>query len=41
MEYQQKVENFQEKLLLIMHIVGGQPTRATELIEMRYANTKQ
>jgi len=41
MEYQQKVEQFQEKLLLIMHMVGGQPARATELIGMRHANTKQ
>src|SRR5277367_6555500 len=40
-EYQQKVEQFQEKLLLILHMVGGQPARATELIGMRYANTKQ
>lgn len=41
MEYQRKVEAFQEKLLLILHMVGGQPARATELIGMRYANTKQ
>lgn len=40
-DYQGKVEAFQEKLLLIMHIVGGQPARASELIGMRYANTKQ
>ncbi len=40
-EYQQRVEQFQEKLLLIMHMVGGQPARATELIGLRYANTKQ
>jgi hypothetical protein len=24
-----------------MHIVRGQPTRATELLRIRYANTKQ
>ena len=41
MEYQQKVEQFQEKLLLIMHLVGGQPARATELLGMRHSNTKQ
>ena len=41
MEYQQKVEQFQEKLLLIMHMVGGQPARATELLGMRHSNTKQ
>jgi hypothetical protein len=26
---------------LIMHIVKGQPARATELLRIRYANTKQ
>jgi len=41
MEYQQKVEQFQEKILLIMHMVRGQPARATELLGMRHANTKQ
>jgi superfamily II DNA helicase RecQ len=41
LDYQRKVEAFQEKLLLIMHMVGGQPARATELIGIRYANTKQ
>jgi hypothetical protein len=40
-EYKQKVKQFQEKLLLIMHIVGGQPARATELLGMRHSNTKQ
>jgi len=41
MEYQQKVEQFQEKMLLVMHMVGGQPARATELLGMRHSNTKQ
>src|SRR5277367_6410975 len=41
MEYQQKVKQFQEKMLLIMHMVGGQPARATELLGMRHSNTKQ
>jgi hypothetical protein len=40
-EYQYKVEVFQEKILLIIHMVGGQPARASELIGIRYANTKQ
>lgn len=35
------VEQFQEKLLLIIYIVGGQPTQAIELLGMRYNNTKQ
>lgn len=26
---------------MITYIIGGQPTRATELIGIRYANTKQ
>ena len=40
-DYQSKIKAFQEKLLLIMHIVGGQLARASELLGMRYANTKQ
>jgi hypothetical protein len=40
-EYKQKVKQFQEKLLLIMHIVGGQPAQATELLGIRHSNTKQ
>jgi hypothetical protein len=40
-EYQQKVEQFQEKILLIMHMVRGQLARATELLGIRHANTKQ
>jgi hypothetical protein len=40
-EYQQKVEQFQEKFLLICHIVGGQPARATKLVEIRHCNIKQ
>jgi hypothetical protein len=30
MEYQQKVEQFQEKMLLVIHIVGGQLTASVE-----------
>jgi hypothetical protein len=41
MEYQQKVEQFQEKLLLVLHLVGGQLARAIELIGIRHINTKQ
>jgi hypothetical protein len=40
-EYQQKVKQFQEKLILILHMVGGQPARATELLGSRHCNTKQ
>jgi hypothetical protein len=28
-------------MLLVMHIVGGQLARATELLGMRHSNTKQ
>jgi superfamily II DNA helicase RecQ len=37
--YQQLIEQFQEKMLMIFHIVGGQPPRAPEIIGMRYCNT--
>jgi superfamily II DNA helicase RecQ/uncharacterized C2H2 Zn-finger protein len=37
--YQQLIERFQEKMLMIFHIVGGQPPRAPEIIGMRYCNT--
>jgi hypothetical protein len=40
-EYQQKVEQFQKKMLLCCYMVEGQPARATELVEMRHCNTKQ
>jgi hypothetical protein len=36
-EYQCRVEAFQEKILLIMYIVGGQPARASKLIGICYA----
>jgi hypothetical protein len=41
MEYQQRVEQFQEKLLLISYLVESQLARATELLEMRHSNTRQ
>ena len=41
MEYQQKVKQFQEKLLLIIHLVKGQLAQATELLGIRHSNTKQ
>jgi len=37
--YQKVIERFQEKILMIFHIVGGQPPRAPEIIGMRYCNT--
>ena len=37
--YQRYVERFQELLLITMHICGGQPARAPELLGMRWQNT--
>lgn len=37
--YRELIEQFQEKMLMIFHIVGGQPPRAPEIIGMRYCNT--
>jgi RecQ family ATP-dependent DNA helicase len=37
--YQQLLEQFQEKMLMIFHIVGGQPARAPEIIGIRHCNT--
>jgi superfamily II DNA helicase RecQ len=38
-EYQKLIEQFQEKMLMIFDIVGGQPPRAPEIIGMRHCNT--
>jgi hypothetical protein len=38
-DYQEKIERFQEKLLMIMHMVRGQPPRATEILGMWYCNS--
>ena len=38
-EYQKRLERFLELLLLIMHTLGGQPPRATEILGMRYCNS--
>lgn len=37
--YQHQIERFQEKLLMLFHMVGGQPPRAPEIIGMRHCNT--
>ena len=37
--YQRRVDRFLELMLVIMHMVGGQPPRATEILGMRYCNT--
>ena len=33
------VERFREKLLILMHLTGGQPARAPELLGLRFKNT--
>ena len=35
------VDEFLERLLLLVHITGGQPARATELISIRHCNTPE
>ncbi|KAI9035076.1 uncharacterized protein KD926_004658 [Aspergillus affinis] len=38
--YQQNIEKFLERLLLLVHMTGGQPDRATELLSLCHSNTK-
>lgn len=37
--YQRQVEQFQEQLLILMHLTGGQAARASEIISIRHRNT--
>ena len=37
--YQRHVERFQELLLILMHLCGGQPSRAPEILGLRWKNT--
>ncbi|MDB5910917.1 MAG: hypothetical protein JWP34_5031, partial [Massilia sp.] len=37
--YRQQFEEFRELLLMLMHMAGGQPGRAPELIGIRHSNT--
>ena len=39
--YQWHVERFQELLLILMHMSGGQAARAPELLGIRWKNTEQ
>jgi hypothetical protein len=39
--YFEKVDQFLERLLLLIHITGGQPPRGTELIGLQHSNTAQ
>jgi hypothetical protein len=38
-QYRQWFEEFQEQLLIAMHMVGGQPAQAPEVIGIRHTNT--
>ena len=37
--YMGQVVEFREKLLMLMHISGGQPARAPEILSVRHCNT--
>lgn len=37
--YAAQVAEFREKLLLLMHITGGQPARGPEILSIRHSNT--
>jgi len=37
--YFEKVDQFLERLLLLIHMTGGQPPRGTELIGLQHSNT--
>ncbi|KAI1583541.1 hypothetical protein PtrCC142_012250, partial [Pyrenophora tritici-repentis] len=39
--YFEKVDKFLERLLLLIHMTGGQPPRGTELIGLQHSNTAQ
>ncbi|TQW01405.1 tlh3 [Cordyceps javanica] len=38
-EYGRVLDRFREKLLVLMHMVSGQPARATEILTVRMENT--
>ncbi|RKK65967.1 hypothetical protein BFJ69_g15825 [Fusarium oxysporum] len=38
-EYGQEVEQFRERLFMLMHMVAGQPARAPEILGIRFRNT--
>ena len=39
-QYLQRVARFREKLAVLVHIVGGQPSRAPELLSLQHVNTE-
>lgn len=38
--YMGSIRRFKEKLMVLMHVSGGQPARAPELLSIRHCNTK-
>jgi hypothetical protein len=40
-QYLKQVDAFLERLLLVVHIVSGQPARGTELLSLQLCNTRQ
>ncbi|KAA8651125.1 uncharacterized protein ATNIH1004_000003 [Aspergillus tanneri] len=40
MQYLQRVARFKEKLAVLVHVVGGQPGRAPELLSLQHVNTE-
>jgi hypothetical protein len=39
-KYQYEIKAFKEELLILMHCTRGQPARATEIMGIRYQNTR-
>ena len=39
-QYLQRVARFREKLAVLIYIIGGQPSRAPELLSLQYVNTE-
>lgn len=37
--FQSSMRNFQKRLMVLMHITGGQPARGPELLSLRHSNT--
>jgi superfamily II DNA helicase RecQ len=40
-DYMDKISLFMEKLMVLIHITAGQPSRSSELLSLRYCNTEK
>ena len=40
-QYRRQVEGFREKLLVMVHVMGGQPGQTGEILGLRFRNTGQ